>query len=88
MTISGDRRDHQQRGRPGLAVGAGYRDAPAAVQRGGPAQDQLAALPPGAELLVPGVDGGREDERLGAVEVPRGVAGDDVAAERSQPRPR
>jgi hypothetical protein len=32
-----------------------------------------------------GVDGGREDERVGVVEVPREVADDDVAAERSQP---
>jgi hypothetical protein len=69
-------------------VGAGYRDAPAVFRRGGPAQDQLAALPRGDGLLVPGVDGGREDERVGVVEVPRGVADDDVAAERSQPRPR
>jgi hypothetical protein len=38
--------------------------------------------------LCPGGDGGREDERVGVVEVPRGVADDDVAAERSQPRPR
>ena len=68
-------------------MGAGYRDAPAVFRRGGPAQDQLAALPRGDELLVPGVDGGREDERVG-VEVPRGVADDDVGAERSQPRPR
>jgi hypothetical protein len=28
---------------------------------------------------------GREDERVGVVEVPRGVADDDVGAERSQP---
>jgi hypothetical protein len=73
-------------------VGAGYRDAPAVLQRGGerggPAQDQLAALSRGDELLVPGVDGGRDDERLGFVEVPRGVADDDVAAERSQRGPR
>jgi hypothetical protein len=69
-------------------VGAGYRDAPAVFQRGGPAQDQLAALPRDDELLVPGVDGGREDERVGVVEVPQGVADDDVAAERSQPGPR
>jgi hypothetical protein len=75
-------RDHQQRGRRGLAVGAGYPDAPAVFQRGGPAQDQLAALPRGDELLLPGVDGSREDERVGVVEVPRGVADDDVAAER------
>jgi hypothetical protein len=69
-------------------VGAGYRDAPAVFRRGGPAQDQLAALPRGDGLLVPGVDGGREDERVGLVQVPWGVADDDVAAERSQPRPR
>jgi hypothetical protein len=68
-------------------VGAGYRDAPAVFRRGDPAQDQLAALPRGDEFLVAGVDGGREDERVGVVEVPRGVANDDVAAERSQPRP-
>jgi hypothetical protein len=41
--------------------------------------------PRGDELLVPGVDGSREDERVGVVEVPRGVADDDVGAERSQP---
>src|ERR1700716_2696438 len=37
------------------AVGAGYRDAPAVFRRGGSAQDQLAALPRGDELLVPGL---------------------------------
>jgi hypothetical protein len=52
----------------------------------GPAQDQLAALPHGDELLVPGVDGGREDERAGVVEVPRGLAGDDVAVPSRLPR--
>jgi hypothetical protein len=80
-------RDHRQRGRRGLpwvpATATHRRSSGAA----GPAQDQLAALPRGDELLVPGIDGGREDERAGVVEVPRGVAGDDVA-ERSQPRPR
>jgi hypothetical protein len=69
------------------SVGEGRAQA-ARLQRGGPAQDQLAALPRGDGLLVPGVDDGREDERAGVVEVPRGVADDDVAAERSQPRPR
>jgi hypothetical protein len=38
----------------------------------------------GGELLVPGVDGGREDERVG-VEVLRGVADDDVAAATTGP---
>src|SRR4030081_184155 len=41
-----------------------------------PGAGPAAALPRGDELVVPGVDGGREDERVGGVEVPRGVADD------------
>jgi hypothetical protein len=55
----------------------------ARLQRDCPTQDQLSALPRGDEFLVPGVDGRREDERVGVFEVPRGVADDDIAVERS-----
>lgn len=65
-------------------MGAVYRDAPAVFQHGGPAQDQLAALPRGDELPAQGLMAVVKTN-VSVSSRCRGEADDDVAAERSQP---